>query len=83
MGNVLNTIKMYTVKWLILCCVNFSSVKIVRKVKKEFPLPSAISACSAIVHGRANHPLPPPPSSPHSHLDPLHTTLYLSEALRR
>lgn len=42
MVNVLNTIKMCTIKWLILCYMNFSSVKIVRKVKKEFPLPNAI-----------------------------------------
>lgn len=43
MVNVLNTIKMYTIKWLLLLCyMNFSSVKIVRKVKKEFLLPNAI-----------------------------------------
>ena len=43
MVSVLNTIKMYPIKWLILLCyMNFSSVKIVRKVKKEFLLPNAI-----------------------------------------
>lgn len=42
MVNVLNITKMCTVKWLILYYVNFSSIKIIRKVKKILPLPSAV-----------------------------------------
>lgn len=64
MVNVLNTIKMCTMKWLILCYVNVSSVKGVRKVKKEFPLPSArVPAALLFMLGLTilYHHLPPAP----------------------